>query len=280
MTGTSHRFQEIYSDEHSSKATLWKNVAASVSCTKQCLEEQTETEMQEEFTSRDAIVLTAAAWGHVDVLEWLRTECFNYKDHYAFEFAALWGETSVLKWAESKGLNWYSKGVLVNAVENGHVGTFEWAHETSGRANHAVLLVGRQTIASGQGDIAMLSCMKKHNLLGDGKYLWHYAARSGHIEVLDWLGDNGFEFTDDLPLSGACCGFQEEVFSWASQRGINWKNEATCALAALYGNLPCLQWLRENDCPWDGRVIRTAQRRGHDDIVQGAINNGCPTATE
>ena len=187
-----------------------------------------------------------------------------------------WGETNVLKWAESKGLDWYSKGVPINAVVHGHVGTFEWVH-TTGRANTVELLIDLPKIASKQGDIAMLICMQELNLLGNGEYWWHSAATGGQIDVLDWLCDNGYVFTDDLPLTGACSGFQIEVFAWASQRGIDWKNELTCNWAACYGNLPCLKWLRENGCPWGAGVISSAHRCGYDHIAEWAITNGCPT---
>lgn len=80
-------------------------------------------------------------------------------------------------------------------------------------------------LASQQGDIIMLSCTKKLNVLNNGEILWHSAAKDGQIDVLDWLCDNGYEFTDDLPMTSGCSGFQKEVFSWASQRGIDWKKE-------------------------------------------------------
>jgi hypothetical protein len=54
-------------------------------------------------------LLAPSASGHVDVVEWLRSDDgFDYSNHFAFEFAAICGETSVLIWAESKGLDWYT----------------------------------------------------------------------------------------------------------------------------------------------------------------------------
>jgi hypothetical protein len=42
-------------------------------------------------------LLAPSAWGHVDVVEWLRSDDgFDYSNHFAFEFAAICGETSVL----------------------------------------------------------------------------------------------------------------------------------------------------------------------------------------
>jgi len=41
-----------------------------------------------------------------------------------------------------------------------------------------------------------------------------------------------------------------------------------------------LQWLRENDCPWDSGVISCATQRGHDHVVDWARENGCPEPNE
>lgn len=102
--------------------------------------------------------------------------------------------------------------VLVNAViYYGHIGTFEWVY-MSGRANRVPERA--RMLASQQGDITMLSCTKKLNVLDNGEILWHSAAKDGQIDVLDWLCDNGYEFTDDLPMTSGCSGFQKEVFSW------------------------------------------------------------------
>jgi hypothetical protein len=46
--------------------------------------------------------------------------------------------------------------------------------------------------------------------------------------------------------------------------------------ATSSGNLPALQWLRENNCAWDVRVITAARDGGHLDLIDWAIANGCP----
>jgi hypothetical protein len=68
-------------------------------------------------------------------------------------------------------------------------------------------------LASQHGDVAMLSCTKKLNVLDNGEILWHSAAKDGQIDVLDWLCDNGNEFTDDLPMTSGCS-------LWLSERGL------------------------------------------------------------
>jgi len=36
------------------------------------------------------------------------------------------------------------------------------------------------------------------------------------------------------------------------------------------------QWLRANGCPWDWRTRADAEERGHREVLQWAIDNGCP----
>jgi hypothetical protein len=49
-----------------------------------------------------------------------------------------------------------------------------------------------------------------------------------------------------------------------------------CPEAAEYGQLNALQWLRENNYPWDGEVILYAAKNGHEHIVELARANSCP----
>jgi hypothetical protein len=63
--------------------------------------------------------------------------------------------------------------VLVNAVIYVHIGTFELVYMT-GRANRVPERA--RMLASQHGDVAMLSCTKKHNVLDNGEILWHSAA--------------------------------------------------------------------------------------------------------
>jgi hypothetical protein len=69
-----------------------------------------------------------------------------------------------------------------------------------------------------------------------------------------------------------------ETFCFGQERehGIEW-DVMTCQKAVFHDDLPMLQWLRENDSPWDFTVIVHARIRDREDIAQWAIDNGCPT---
>ena len=38
-----------------------------------------------------------------------------------------------------------------------------------------------------------------------------------------------------------------------------------------------LVWLREHNCPWCERTCAEAADAGHADVLQWALDNGCPT---
>jgi hypothetical protein len=116
-----------------------------------------------------------------------------------------------------------------------------------------------------------------HKLLYDRK-LWSkatvsYAARNGHLEVLQWL------MTENCPWDAKACTIAAkygnlEVLQWLRTKNCQWDAKA-CAYAAQNGHLIVLQWLRANGCDWCPRTCSNAARSGHLEVLQWARNNGC-----
>ena len=48
------------------------------------------------------------------------------------------------------------------------------------------------------------------------------------------------------------------------------------SIAAQYGHLECLQYLRENDCPWNSDTCSSAASGGYLNIFEWALENGRP----
>lgn len=70
-----------------------------------------------------------------------------------------------------------------------------------------------------------------------------------------------------------------DVFEWAKEHDYDFtqdRNSDFAETAASYGNLPALQSLRQNNCPWDARVVARARFRRHLEVLEWAIENGCP----
>ncbi|CAB9530144.1 ankyrin repeat protein [Seminavis robusta] len=101
-----------------------------------------------------------------------------------------------------------------------------------------------------------------------------YAAENGHLELLQWLKENGCPW-DSWTCHRAASGGHLEILKWARENGCPW-NEYTCACAAENGNLEILKWARENDCPWNEQTCSRAAKNGHLDILEWVHENGCP----
>lgn len=55
-------------------------------------------------------------------------------------------------------------------------------------------------------------------------------------------------------------------------------DEETCAVAAGYGHVHILQWLRCEGIAWDMSTVMAAARRGHGYALCWAIKHGCPNS--
>src|SRR5690606_2355299 len=73
------------------------------------------------------------------------------------------------------------------------------------------------------------------------------AAENGHLEMLQYLHENG-------------CPWDREAFSNAVKNG----------------HLQVVQYLHENGCPWDDKVSDFAVEEGHLQVLQYLHDNGFP----
>ena len=101
------------------------------------------------------------------------------------------------------------------------------------------------------------------------------AAERGCLSTLRSLHRRGrAELTVNLCTSAAKGG-QLEVLEWLRENECPW-DEETCTEAASGGHLEVLQWARENGCPWDEETCSEAASGGHLETLKWARENGCP----
>ena len=53
-------------------------------------------------------------------------------------------------------------------------------------------------------------------------------------------------------------------------------HNGTCAEAAKYGHLDCLEYFRSKNIPWNSWVCEEAHKNNHMDILTYAVKNTCP----
>ena len=101
------------------------------------------------------------------------------------------------------------------------------------------------------------------------------AAKQGCLSTLRSLHRRGrAELTVGLCASAAEGG-QLKVLQWLRENECPW-DEKTCEYAAKGGHLEVLKWARENGCPWDERTCERAASEGYLEVLNWAHENGCP----
>jgi len=116
------------------------------------------------------------------------------------------------------------------------------------------------------GCVSAVQGLQRGGRLSCQEHLGYAAARSGQLEELKVLRENGF------PWNEGTCGFAAkggklEVLQWLRANGCPW-DEMTCAGAAKGGHLEVLQWAHANGCPWDANTCMRAAKGGHLEVLQ------------
>lgn len=141
---------------------------------------------------------------------------------------------------------------------------------------------GRFKSCNDGGCLESLRWMLQRHLIDPNEHIpswtWHKAFDNDHVAMFDLMFElmfeNRFTPTDEFVVEAVSS--RRGVLPWAKKHNAGW-NKQLCMTAAFQGDLPLLQWLRENGCPWDEGIIHSAQEGDHDEIVhQWAIENGCP----
>ena len=124
------------------------------------------------------------------------------------------------------------------------------------------------------GCLSVLRRLQRQGRLSCQELLCQAAARSGQLEELKALRENGCPW-DEMTCVYAAMGGDLELLQWARTHWCPWGVE-TCACAAKGGHLEVLQWLRANGCLWDKRTCSLAAQGGHLEVLQWLRANGCP----
>ena len=99
------------------------------------------------------------------------------------------------------------------------------------------------------------------------------------VSIYQWIHTE-WARSNDCPWDRMTCAFAAknghlDVLQWARANGCPW-DELTCVYAAENGHLDGLQWARANGCEWDYRTCSRAAKYGHLSVLQWARENGCP----
>lgn len=188
------------------------------------------------------------------------------------------GDLHRLQWAVEHGMPFNLLECELAAAKNGHGEVLLWLHATL--SPNQPWSDGVLVEVAERGDVQLLKQMSGvapgvewENALKGGEFLfgrnvYFYGARSGRVETLQWLLDQGCPVTpedDGAETANAAYKGSLEALMWLREHGFEWSNDA-CYEAVRSGDLEMLQWMRaqEPPCPW-GRVdlLDVAQENGH-----------------
>ena len=115
------------------------------------------------------------------------------------------------------------------------------------------------------GCLSVLKRLQRGGRLSRQEYLCQAAARSGQLEELQALRENGCPWDTSTSWAAARSGHLE-VLQWARANDCPW-GRATCAFAAKGGHLEVLRWARANGCPWGKATCLEAAGGGHLEVL-------------
>ncbi|QDZ23928.1 hypothetical protein HOP50_11g64660 [Chloropicon primus] len=245
----------------SKKAMKWL-ASQGIPLSIKCLRHETE----------EAVALAAAAaGGHVDVLDWLRSEGCKL-DESAYAGASCGGQLEVLQWLRSQNppCPWNENACSYSAYE-GHLHNLQWL-----RSQDPPCPWNESTcaFAATGGRLGALQWLRSQDppCPWDAKTCQH-AAGGGELGVLKWARSQDPPCPWDVTTcSGAAWGGHLDVLKWLRSQDppCPWDN-GTSFYAASGGHLVALQWLQSQDppCPWNPENCKKeAESMGHQHVVE------------
>ena len=161
--------------------------------------------------------------------------------------AARGGYLAVLQWARANGCPWGPRG-MSRAEDVAGFGTSKIPQEDSREGYQSVPFE-----AARGGHIDVLEWLSRSGCPWD--HLAYYAAAEGdQLKALLWLSSRyGAPLSQGVFKVAAVHG-STNVLRWAKEGG-RWWNASICAEAACAGKFSTLEWLVENECPWDASML-------------------------
>jgi len=217
----------------------------------------------------------AARSGNLEVFDLLHKFGCQFTN-CAYNTAARYGHVDIIKWLKEKNIPMNHNMVCVGAAENGHFEILKWLltfDDGNGIDQEIYLrldpIVCAYAAKGGQFEILKWlverGCpISSHSCVN--------AAANGHLEILQWLHEkNGLELTVDA-CNFAVRNGHIEILKWLLQNECPW-DDRSCTDAAKNNHLEILKWLHENGCPinYEAAYIDTA-RSGHREILEWLIS--------
>lgn len=217
----------------------------------------------------------AARGGHLDIIEWLREHGGDWKTHTCSN-AAFGGHLDILKWARKEGCPWDSKTCAL-AAKGGNLEILQWARTNGCEWDVTTCIAAIESQSIEILEWALNNGCPTETIRSRGvKDLCGAAAVSEDEDIIALV----FESHGCVPSADSYCYAARHgnvrSLEQLQARECEW-NTDTC-LATVYGHqkLDNLKWLHEQSCPWDTSLCTVATCLGKLEMLEYAVDNGCP----
>lgn len=102
-----------------------------------------------------------------------------------------------------------------------------------------------------------------------------YVAEYGSLEMLSYIYEKNYVVWSTNIISLIAKNGNVECLEYARENGCPW-NSAVPMYAAEFGNLECLKYAYEHGCPWDELTPAFAAEFGNLACLEYAYKHGCP----
>lgn len=100
------------------------------------------------------------------------------------------------------------------------------------------------------------------------------AIEYGHLNVLQWATENGYNFEEWTCEAAARCR-RLDMLKWLNENRCEF-HVVVCDEAAWNEDTEILLWLRSIGCDWDANICYIAARLGNLDMLKWLLDEGCP----
>ena len=219
------------------------------------------------FTSNKIATNAAKGYAYAGRLESLkRMEAQQTLGNYRYinKYAAKGGQKEVLLWARGKGYG--SKDETWEfAVKHGDLDFLKWLKKNIADCTYDVCWAAAKI-----GSLEILKWLRENGSPWS-KDTCMFAGAHRRWEVLKWALANGCEYDVRLLNSFASEG-QLHILKWMKENG--YFEPIQCWYAVAGGHMDVLEWLLDNGCPWEDRILTYALERGMLEVIVVAFDRG------
>lgn len=206
--------------------------------------------------------------GDLSIVKYMKTNSPLWSNEKVSYHVGASGNISALEWAISQGCPLYN-GVFVNIVRNRHLHVLEWAK------NHYLITTGcMMTEAAAIGWIEGMEWLEKEGIK-PGVYIYNAAVQTGQISSLNWAYSKGVRYDSSYVACIAAFWGKLDSLKWLKEHQVPITSEVYIE-AAKGGFMYILEWLKDNNIPWDVNFCKQCSRQGSLKILKWARGHGAP----